>query len=422
MNLLFITHTFGGRVAFHPLYMGTTFFFQGKPPAPDSVILVEMPGLTGLTLELFQKWFQEHLDINSRRDLVELPESMWRMATLDDFLIADNYQWLTWQMSKYFDLEAFQAFGHQHLAQAQRQLDAVVAISDSTEQVKKLKEIRPFLERVFSLMNQAPARIGVDYDKAMKAIEETQLETLSTFSTTIWIETADALYTSELSRRLLNEVAASLKRPGVPQEHIHDVLQRIAQRPKLRQLSNYAPGFWQQLLNVLRYDGNVTEETIDIAPAQEQTVRPGWELFESRRVGRIIPGRAALVLREDNGRITYIGADRKLKFKVSQAGGSLNMMGNTLVLGDSGQARLHQALLEVEQLNALANVDPAEAVRRVEHLRLSPDHSVYQAAHSAQSDPRYSRILADLLIELVVGIDADVARRLMRSQSRSRRR
>lgn len=422
MKLLFVTFPYGGRVAIRPLYMSAAFFFQGKQPAADTIILVEMPGLAEFTDEAVKKWLHEHLGPQTRRDLVELPESRWRSAVLDDFLTAENYQWVVWQMARYFGLEAFQAFGQRHLAPAQQQLAAVLGIKDTTERVKKLGEIRPFLERVFLVMNQSPARIRTEYDEGMKALEKAQLESLSTFSTAVWIETADSLYTGELSLRLLNEVVDSLKRPGVPQEHIHEVLGQIMRRPKLRRLTEYNTLFWRPLQHLLRFDGNVTGETIDIAPAKEQTVQAGWQLFEARRVGRITPGRAALVLQEENGRITYIGADRKLKFQVSRTGGRLERLGNTLVLGDSDQAQLNQALLEVEQLNALANVDPVQAVRRVEHLRLPPDHAVYQAAQQAQNDPRHSRILADLLIELAVGIDADVARRLMRAQSRARRR
>ncbi len=344
------------------------------------------------------------------------------MATLDDVLEAENFQWLNWHLPKCFDLAAFEAFGRKHLPPAQEQLSAVLNITDRDERIKKLGEVRPYLERVFLVMNQASNRVGDRYNREMKALEEEQIKALPAYSAELWIETADSLYTAELSMRLLQEVVRNLKKEAAGQDKIQAVLEAIAKRPKLRQLTNYAPHFWRPLRYMLRLEGNVTGETIDIAPAKEFTVQAGWHLFDGRRVGRIIPGRAALALSEEDGRMTYIGANRTLKFDVYRAGGRLERLGNTFILGDSGQARLHQALLEVEEINALANVDPAAAVQRVAHLELPEEHDVYQAARQVERDPRYGRILADLLIELVVGIDADVARRLMRAQSRARRR
>jgi hypothetical protein len=61
-------------------------------------------------------------------------------------------------------------------------------------------------------------------------------------------------------------------------------------------------------------------------------------------------------------------------------------------------------------------------LKRRYKTNLPPEHPVFQAAEAARTDPRYSRVLADLLIELAAGLDADIARRLTRSQSARRRR
>jgi hypothetical protein len=47
---------------------------------------------------------------------------------------------------------------------------------------------------------------------------------------------------------------------------------------------------------------------------------------------------------------------------------------------------------------------------------------VFATAKRVADDPRYGRVLADLLIELLVGIDSDVARRLARAKARGNRR
>ncbi|MCI0728921.1 MAG: hypothetical protein L0332_19695, partial [Chloroflexi bacterium] len=68
-------------------------------------------------------------------------------------------------------------------------------------------------------------------------------------------------------------------------------------------------------------------------------------------------------------------------------------------------------------LDTLANVDPQQALARVAHLDLPANHPARQAAEAVRTDPRQARVLADLLIELAVGLDADVARQLVRSMA-----
>ena len=83
---------------------------------------------------------------------------------------------------------------------------------------------------------------------------------------------------------------------------------------------------------------------------------------------------------------------------------------------------IYPALLEVETIDALANLNPNDALKKAEHLNLPSDHLIYEIAEKAKTDKRQSRVLADLLIELLVGVDADIARRLARSQSVGNRR
>jgi hypothetical protein len=96
-------------------------------------------------------------------------------------------------------------------------------------------------------------------------------------------------------------------------------------------------------------------------------------------------------------------------------------MKNTLLVAKS-ESSATTALLEVDRLDTLAHVDPRQALAAVEDRDLPQNHPVFLAAEAAEVDPRQSRVLADLLIELVVGIDADIARDLARQQARANRR
>jgi hypothetical protein len=78
-----------------------------------------------------------------------------------------------------------------------------------------------------------------------------------------------------------------------------------------------------------------------------------------------------------------------------------------------------RALLEADVLDTLANLDPEQAVDKL-RATLPASHPIFDAARKAKTDLRYARILSDLLIEASIGIDADVARRLMKAQSRRR--
>ncbi len=131
-----------------------------------------------------------------------------------------------------------------------------------------------------------------------------------------------------------------------------------------------------------------------------------------------------MAVQTSGGRVKYyIRAERKLKFRIQKAGGSVRKYGCELVMqSKAGGKSLGPKLLEIERLDTLANIDPAQAIAAVEELNLPQNHPAREAAARASSDYRQRRILADLLIEERFGIDADIARHLARSQARGNRR
>lgn len=202
------------------------------------------------------------------------------------------------------------------------------------------------------------------------------------------------------------------------QAYVQQVLQQIRRSTRLAKRSWYCSPFWERLKDVVRLEPNVHGETIDISAAEEDVVWLNWHVLEARRVGRIVPGRTALVLRNGAQRtLTFIAGQRRLKFQVARAGGQLKRMGNTLVAKPKGVSGLHQALLEIEMLDTLANLNPQQALAQLDQA-LPDDHPAVIAARAASTDPRQARILADMLIEMRTGIDANVARRLVRAAGR----
>jgi hypothetical protein len=432
MKIISITEIYGDRVMVRPLfYWGDVLYFAGQQPPAKTMITLNLPGLTRLTPEAILAWVTEHNParkkpgalLSKRRQVDTLTEEMWRETVLADFLEAQNYQSALWQLHNHFSLAELGQFCEQWLPEARKRIGQVLAIpaDRKAEQANRLKELHPFLDRVFGVANQAPYRTHHEQVDLTRELEEVEITAMRRggFSPTRWIKMAETLETSELSLALLKEVADHLAEPDTDQAYIHQTLKEIGHSRKLKQIT-YGPEFWDRLKTSLRLEGTLEGQRVDITAAQEETVQLGWAVFEAQRIGRVVPGRAALVLREDPNKLSYIAGERKLKFQISRAGGRLERHGNTLTL-ESDRAGLQRALLEVELLDTLANVNPRQAIAQVESLGLPADHPIFQAAAAVPDDPRQARILADLLIELVVGVDADVARRLVRNQSRASR-
>jgi hypothetical protein len=184
--------------------------------------------------------------------------------------------------------------------------------------------------------------------------------------------------------------------------------------------SLYAPLFWTAIQHHVPLPANVTGEKIDIAAAREVTVPLTWDTYKAKRVGTIKLGRAALMVYVNNHWL-YVRGERKLLHQIRARGGSLKKWGCTLTVGGKQEGSAHEKLLEVDRIDTLAQVDPKGAARLAGE-DLPQTHPIATALAHAAGDPKWRRILADLLIEKLVGIDADVARRLARGEARANRR
>lgn len=423
MKLIYITNHYGDRIYVQPNYNGPMIFFAGpNQPAYQDMITLELPGLKGQNESHMLDWLKANTfsaEPDSRRRVYEFPETVWRKTHLDDFLEAENYHYNGYWTTRIFPLSAFSAFADQWLPQVQEQMRAVSAVSDGPDKVNQLNKLYEFANRVFTVMSQCPQRVSQEKADLLQHLETVQVNGLKQqgFDGEKWIKTADSLQTHQLVLRLLTDVTYTLAAQNTPQDELHRLLRLIHHSPKLRQISDRNLLFWNPIRHLLRLEPTLFNETIDVSQAKVQKVEFCWEAFMARRVGRIVPGRQALVLQVANGVVIYIGSGREVLFKLKQGNGRIRKFGCTLTITAESNNTLAQALLEMEQLDTLANIAPQQAVAQVSHLHLPPNHAIYQAATAAQTDPRQSRILADLLIELTVGIDADVARRLTRAQT-----
>lgn len=428
MKLIYITNKYGDRINIQPNYNGAMIFFAGeKQPGYQDMITLELPGLKGQMEAHILDWLKKHTpvaDPTSRRQIYEFPETVWRKTHLDDFLDAGNYHYHGYWTARSFSLEAFSAFADKWLPQVQEQMRTISAVSNSPDKVKQLEKLYEFANRVFVVVNQCPQRILSEKTDLLHSLETVLVSSVKQqgFDAEKWIKTADSLQTPGISLALLADVTRTLASQKTPQNELHRLLRLIYQSPKLRNMTDRSPYFWNPIRHTIRLEQTVFDETIDVSQAKVQKVEFSWELFGARRVGRIVPGRQALVLRAADGAVTYIGSGREVLFKLKRGNGRIRKFGCTLTTTATTGNTLNHALLEMEQLDTLANVAPQQAVDRLAHLNLPADHPIYQAAAATAHDPRQSRVLADLLIELSVGIDADVARRLTRAQTGRQRR
>ncbi|MBP7999145.1 MAG: hypothetical protein KA314_20155 [Chloroflexi bacterium] len=426
MKLILTTQHYGKRsMVYIYSYPAEMVFFRGREPHPQQMITVEFVGLKAITTPAIRAWLLARSgQANTRQTLLEIPEDIWRPTVLEDFLTVSQYTQALWSITQHFSLADIQAFVDRWWPQAETRLHQLLALSEPEAKLQGFDREQDFLARVLGVTAQLGNALNKTHHQLLTQWEERHLPRLrqeNPFMPEHWLEVAATLRAPNVCQTILREMAQRLSSARLEQERLHTILATIGRNPPLRQAVHHDVTFWNWWNTILRLEQNLSDATVDISAAREQKVMLNWETVESRRIGRIIPGRTALVV-QFNGAPLYIAAPRKLKFQIRRAGGQLRKWGNTLTLAVTRKNELQQALLEVETLDTLANVAPAQAVARLAHLNLPATHPVFDAAARAAHDPRYAHILADLLIELTVGLDADVARRLLREQSRLNKR
>lgn len=465
MKLIYRTTRFGNRITINPGYGFPHLFFAGRQPAENKWLILELPEEAAIPgtpslhtqtatettayddLSLFAAYvdtayyeydwpfalddpdsarerFMAVVSQQTPQQLPELPEHVWRLATLDDLPDVQNFSNVVWNISDDFTLAAFRDFGARYLPEVQERLRLLQADDADPQTIIHLKSERQRLARLLAILGEAPDRLADDIRTLQRRFDQMQMAALQQqpFTVERWLAVAPQItglddFCLEFARLLVQHTQDRLL--------IEQTVHQLAAIPNLRHTIATNHPFWERLRPYLALPANVVGEEIDLTQAREELIHLNLELFEGRRVGSITPERSALVVRAEDGKATYIAGQRKLKFQIARAGGRLVRQQNTLIMRNQQQNELYTALLEVELLDTLANVDPPQALARIAHLNLPADHPVFQAATAVAEDARQARILSDLLIELTIGIDADIARQLVRTPepvSRRRRR
>jgi len=423
MKLIAYVETFAGE-AMVRLHGGKEgLFFAGKQPAQPSLITLDLPGLTRMGIAI-REWLVAYhnkrrkpgTQRDRRRQRVDLVETLWRPTVLDDFIDAKNGYNFVWYVAQFFTVEEIATFCAAHGPKLHRDVLAALTI-EREARPRALLRLVGRAGRIVPVMSQGTSRLHHETEALKIELDREDAAELVTseFAARAWIKATRRLRTDGVKREVLADIGKQLVAHGADIGGALDLM--IA--AKLDKVD--APEMWQHIAPHLELRQNVRGKTLDLTTAREMTAAAGWELWTAKRVGPVKPGRAVLVLAVGHT-VYYVRGERKLKHAIRARGGSIMRWGCKLVVGGrAGAAAVHAKLLEVDKIDTLAQLDPRRAVALVSDTHPA-DPAIATALARSVDDPRWRRVLADLLIERLVGIDADVARRLARTEATANRR
>ncbi|HEV7555577.1 MAG TPA: hypothetical protein VGO00_09000 [Kofleriaceae bacterium] len=413
--MICVVQQFGGEAMVNIGYGKEGLFFAGKQPTYPSLVTLEMPGLkrVGNAIRLWLIAHHRRRGGKSRRQRVDLVESLWRPTVLDDFIDAHNAEACVWYVSTYFTARQISDFTAKHGPSLHHAVREAIEV-ERTRRARALKAVAARTNRVVPVIYQGSRRLYTEMEAIKEELDREDAAELLTspFSVARWIKGTSKLRTPTVKAQVLGDFGKQLaERPHL----IAGALDRMI-AAKLHEV--HAPEMWKHIATLVPIEQTIRGKTIDLTTAHEMTAELGWELWSAERVGPVKPNRSVLAVTVGK-RTYYVRGERKLKHAIRARGGKITRWGCTLVVGGSvGTRGVHAKLLEVDRIDTLAHIDPRRAVALVS----GDDPAIATAARHADDDPRWRRILADLLIERLVGIDADVARRLARSHASANRR
>ena len=415
MKLLAITYEFAGKPTVRLDWGAEALFFVGEQPAKQALLTLELPGLKSDKDRSVRDWLIAfHQERGRAGEHDDIPRALWRPAKLDDMLDATNARNFIWQLASYFTLGELGDFIEQHGPKLHDDVRKALATARK-QRASALRKLEQRSERIGGAIYAATTRLPREVMELEIEDDREVVAKLDKFDADKWIDVCASLKNDQVKAELIAKIGMKLVETKGDIERALDQL--VAH--KLDRL--YVPNFWTAIQNHLPLRANVTGETIDIATAREMTVPLAWETWKAKRVGTVKFGRAALFLMEKE-RWVLVRGERKLLHAIRAKGGKLKRWGCTLTVGGTRSAdSAHEKLLEVDRIDTLAQIDPKGAARLAGE-DLPASHPITQALAHASDDPKWRRILADLLIERLVGIDADVARRLARAEARANRR
>jgi hypothetical protein len=406
------------------------------------LIVLDLPGCTSATPAAMEAWIRKRRGMpglkaaiaaiinrqakpaDQQRELDYFPAGCWRPAVPEDLIDALNFNEIVWQVRQHFTFEQIAPVASKWWPTLLKRWEAAIAIADPNARRLAYARCRDLSARMASLsyifdgcLNDAQRRILHELEmRDWQAFAAQPFEFQKCCGLLKRFSSHETLHLA--LQACENHLAHIGRNPAAVLAALKDIeaTQVWRKAPIQRQQT-----FWRTVAPHVPLPPTLSGATLDISDATEERVELNMRLVNAGRVGMVKPGRMALHLTRD-GKDVFIAGERKLKFKVGAAGGRLEKSGNVLLVSAQGAGKLAGALLAADRIDTLSNLDPDQALTLLKEKNLPPSHPAFEAARKAKTDLRYARILSDLLIEEAIGIDADVARRLMKAQSRGGRK
>jgi hypothetical protein len=430
MKFFTYTSQYGDRVGTNIAYSGQMIFFTKPGPEANTFVTLEMPGLKSINEKSVLEWITARSggDPDDRRMLHEIPGDAWRKPELADFIDAENHQQFVWWVNRAFDIGDIRAFEDEFVANLHAELDTVAALPTGTFAERRAREeaydeIQERVQRIYGVLGQLPNTLNMRLNDMRRSNDEELLGVRypDPFDLDVAFELARSLndqWTRSVALRRIARDIASLPHDQATAAAVR-FMEKLEADEEIRRHVAYDYLVFTHLTDLLKLEHDFDDDTLDISRAKEEVVELNYYTWNAPRIGRIVPGRRALVLRDLLGQyVAIVRGQRKLKHRVAKSKEGLVRHGVRLVMAPGDDHSFDRELLEVERLMTLAQVDPAQVVSTLKERDIDADHPVWNAAERAVGSPRWARVLADLAIEIVVGIDADVARSMLRREKR----
>lgn len=408
-----------GRACARLDYSGT-FPLVGEPSRPGLVEL-NCPGLKEASRVALLRWLDTHGERVSRGNatgasaagaLDAVPAERWRAITYGEAADLPNFDQLAYQAAGAAPLSEISACLAERTPPLLARIDAALTLPEA-EQIGGLRETHKERAKVPTVVWGLTTRTETHIAELSERVDREALAQLLTtpFDVEAWVAAAAAMRADAGRVHALVALVRHIPEGDDAGRYAEEIVDAVSRRKGLVQATHYATVFWTAIAPLLDWPATLHGGELAIRDATEVVVMPSWDLRNGRRVGRIKVGRKALQIPGKTP--TFVRGTRALLKKVIDAGGSLRHHGVTLTYPTDARP-LTPRLIQVERADTLAYVDPDAALALLGTLATDPE--LVALAARAKADPGAARVLADYVIELTAGIDADVARKLARGK------
>ncbi|MBK6811978.1 MAG: hypothetical protein IPG81_24440 [Sandaracinaceae bacterium] len=408
-----------GRACARVDYTGT-FPLLGEPPRPGLVEL-DCPGLAQANRAALLKWLATEGERVGRGAatgasvagaLDAVPSHLWRVISYGEAVALPNFDGLTYLAAAAAPLAEISACLAERMPALLQRIEEALALPD-VEQIRGLRATHADRKTVPTVVWGLTSRADTHITELSERVDREALAQLLTtpFDVTAWVAAAAAMRADSGRVEALVALVRRIPDGDDAPRHAEEIIAAVSQHRALVRATTYGGLFWNVLAPLLAWPATRHGGELGIEDATEVVVTPSWDLRNGVRVGRIKPGRKALQI--PGKPPTFVRGTRALLKQVVDAGGSLRHHGVTLTYPTDARP-LTPRLIEVERADTLAYVDPDAALALLGDRATDP--ALVALAARAKADPGAARVLADYVIELTAGIDADVARKLARGR------